>query len=155
MPRVAFSDLAIFIAFSKTWNGTITFRLFRKNAIPSIISTLEAFRWILFEKFWSSSFGGSTGQIFHRENSRTKHIGVCAYGKIHCERGTAYSAAAYWFLAMINDSIDASQVIPRGWARIFARKSTKLSFLGCTENHFAIWQPSYVEYGRVTGWNGR
>ena len=36
-------------------------------------------------------------------------MGVGAYGKIQCERGTAYSAVAYWFLAMINDQIKTNK----------------------------------------------
>ena len=32
-------------------------------------------------------------------------MGAGTYGKIHCKRGTAYSAIVDWFLAMVNDQI--------------------------------------------------
>ena len=96
---VTISDLAIFIAFRKRG---ITFKLI----LTLTYYYLHALGFQMnFVRESDKQFRRQYTSNFPRENSRTKRMGVGAYGKRHCERGTAYSAIAYWFLAIVNDQM--------------------------------------------------
>ena len=85
---IGISDLVNFIPVSNRWNSSHYFLTSRNKHRYIIFFTLWAFRRILFEKIWSSSFGDITHHNLLRENPHTKYMRVGVYGKYIAKNGT-------------------------------------------------------------------